>query len=64
MVVRATAPVEDPDVVGSNCTSRVDDWPGLRVTGNFAPGSENPAPLADAAVMVTAAVPVDVMETD
>jgi hypothetical protein len=64
LLVRATVPVEAPAVEGSNCTSSVEACPGFSVIGNFAPGSEYPVPLADPALIVTGAVPVDVIVTD
>jgi hypothetical protein len=48
-----------PAVVGSNWTMNVAVWFGLTVSGKLAPESEKPAPLMDAELMVTAAVPVD-----
>jgi hypothetical protein len=60
----ATVPVAAPAVVGSNCTSSVDVCPGFSVIGNVAPASLNPAPLTDPALIVTGAVPVDVIVTD
>jgi hypothetical protein len=52
-------PVKDPAVAGSNCTSRVNDCPGLSVDGNELPESEKPAPLTEAELIVTGAVPVE-----
>jgi hypothetical protein len=63
LLLSATVPVVAPAAVGSNCTSRVDDCPGVSVIGNLAPGIVNPAPLTDPALMVTAPVPVDVIVT-
>jgi hypothetical protein len=64
LLASATVPVASPAAVGSNWTSSDEDWPGFRVTGNFAPGIENPVPVTDPALMVMGAVPVDVIVTD
>jgi hypothetical protein len=64
LLLSATVPVAAPAAAGSNCTSRVDDCPGVRVIGNLAPGIANPAPLTDPPLIVTAPVPVDVIVTD
>ena len=45
--------------MGLNCTVRVAVWPGFRVNGKFAPETVKPAPVTEAALTVTAAVPVD-----
>ena len=57
-------PLADPVVVGLNCTWRVNDWVGFRVTGRFPPTSEKPVPVMAAEFIVTGAVPVDVNVTD
>ena len=64
LLANVTVPVAAPAAVGSNCTSSVDDLPELSVMGNTAPGSVNPDPLTDAALMVTVALPADVIVTD
>jgi hypothetical protein len=64
LLLSATVPVAAPAAAGSNCTSRVDDCPGVSVIGNLAPGIVNPAPLTDPPLIVTAPVPVDVIVTD
>jgi hypothetical protein len=56
-------PVAAPAVVGSNCTFRVTDSVGFKVTGNVAPDIVYPAPLSVAELMVTCAVPVEVSVT-
>ena len=53
-------PVTAPAAVGSNCTFRVTDWAGFKVTGKVAPDIVNPVPLNAAELMVTGAVPVEV----
>jgi hypothetical protein len=58
-----SSPEAAPVAVGSNCTFRVADWPGLKVTGNVAPDIVNPVPDNAAALMVTGAVPVEVNVT-
>ena len=47
-------------MVGSNCTFRVTDWVGFKVTGNVAPAIVKLVPLNVAELMVTGAVPVEV----
>ena len=64
LLARATVPVAAPVAVGSNCTCSVDACPGFSVIGNFVPGSVNPGPLTVPVLIVTAAVPVDVIVTD
>ena len=54
-----SCPVTAPDAVGLNCTVRTTAWPGLRVTGNALPETENPAPVTVPVFKVSAAVPVD-----
>ncbi len=61
---KLTVPVAAPAAVGSNWTSRLAACPGLRVTGNTAPGIENPVPLTEAQLMVTTPVPDEVIVTD
>jgi hypothetical protein len=61
---KLTVPVAVPATVGSNSTSRIAACPGLRVTGNAAPGSEKPVPLTPAELMVTTPVPEEVIVTD
>ena len=51
--------MNDPVVVGSNCTPRVSDCPGLSVAGKVASDIENPTPLTVAEFTVTGAVPVE-----
>lgn len=53
-------PVAAPAAEGSNCTVRVADCPGVKVTGSVAPETEKPAPVSVAEVMVVAAAPVEV----
>jgi len=47
-------------VVGSNCTLRVNAWPGLRVTGKALPEMVKSEPVTEAELTVTGPVPVDV----
>jgi len=56
-------PVTAPAAVGSNCTFRVTDWAGFKVTGKVAPDIVNPVPLNAAELMVTGAVPDEVNVT-
>ena len=46
--------------VGSNCTLRVNAWPGSRLTGKAAPETVNPDPVMEAELTMTGPVPVDV----
>ena len=50
--------------MGANSTSNLADWPGLRVTGREGPEPENVVPLTLAALTVTDAVPLEVIDTD
>ncbi len=63
-VVRVTAPVADPDVVGSNSTSIVALDPGFSVRGKLNPVIPNPLPCTVPLLIVSAAVPDDVRITD
>lgn len=64
LLIRATVPVEAPETVGSNCTASEADWPGFKVIGKLMPGMLNPEPVTEPALMMTAAVPVEVIVTD
>jgi hypothetical protein len=50
-------------VAGSNCTFRVTDWVGFKVTGNVAPDIVKPVPLSVPELIVTGPVPVEVSVT-
>jgi hypothetical protein len=50
-------------VAGSNCTFRVTDWVGFKVTGNVAPDIVKPVPLSVPELIVTGPVPVEVNVT-
>ena len=63
LLVTVAVPLADPDVVGSNSTSRVAVFPGFSVSGVVTPETLKPAPLAPTALTVTAAVPDDVSVT-
>ena len=52
-----------PVAVGSNCTLRVTDWFGFKVTGNVAPDIVKPLPVSVPELIVTGAVPVEVRVT-
>jgi hypothetical protein len=56
-------PDASPVAVGSNCTFRVTDCLGFKVTGNVAPDILNPFPLSVPELIVTGAVPVEVRVT-
>ena len=49
--------------MGSNCTLKVTDWVGFKVTGKVAPDIVKPVPLNAAELMVTGPVPVEVNVT-
>ncbi len=57
-------PAAAPVAVGSNCTLRVADCFGFRVTGKVAPDIVKPGPVRAAELMVTGADPVDVSVTE
>jgi hypothetical protein len=59
LLVKVSEPVSAPAVVGSNRTVSVAVEFGLRVSGNVAPETVKPDPATVAALMVTAAVPVE-----
>lgn len=59
LLVNVSCPEIAPATVGANVTVSIAVWPGLIVSGKAAPDSENPAPLIETALIVTAAVPVD-----
>ena len=50
--------------MGSKCTVSVVTWPGFKVAGKVAPDREKPAPVSEAELMVTGAVPVELRVTD
>ncbi len=56
-------PDAGPVAIGSNCTFRVTDWLGFKVTGNVAPDTVKPLPVSVPELMVTGAVPVEVRVT-
>jgi hypothetical protein len=45
--------------VGLKYTCSVIDWPGFKMTGSPSAGIENPAPVTDTELMVTAREPLD-----
>lgn len=60
LLLMVIVPVIAPMVRAADRTWRVAVWPGLRVSGNLAPGTLNPAPLTAMELMVNGAVPVEV----
>jgi hypothetical protein len=54
-------PAAAPVAAGSNCTFSVADWAGFKVIGNLAPDIVKPLPFSVPELMVTGAVPVDVI---
>jgi hypothetical protein len=63
-VARVTAPVSVPVVVGSNAISSVAVLPALSVSGNVNPDIEKPVPVTAPALIISGAVPDEVMVTD
>ena len=61
--VSVTAPVAAPAAVGSNPTVSVAVCPGFRVTGQLIPDMLKPFPVTEPALMVSAAVPVELSVT-
>lgn len=57
-------PVTAPAVAGSKTTYSVAVWLGLSASGNVRPTKLKPAPLIDAALTVTVAVPVELSVSD
>jgi hypothetical protein len=57
-------PESEPAAEGSNCTFTIAVLPGLIVTGNDSPEIEKPVPVAEAALIVTGAVPEEVRVSD
>ena len=56
-------PEAAPVAVGSNCTFRVTDWPGFKVTGKVAPETVKPVPVNAVELTVTGAVPLELSVT-
>jgi hypothetical protein len=63
LLLIATDPVTAPAVVGSKLIVSVAACPAFSVIGKLLPGSENPVPVTDTPLMVTAAVPEEVTVT-
>ncbi len=63
LLLIVTAPVTAPATAGSNPTVSVAVWPGFSVTGVLIPVAENPGPLTEIPLIVSAAVPEDVTVT-
>jgi hypothetical protein len=64
VLVMVSCPLEAAVEAGSNCTVNTAAWPGFKVAGKLPPETENPVPLIASALMVTAAVPLEVTVTD
>jgi hypothetical protein len=64
LLTSVTVPVSLTAVVGSNETFSVAVCPGFSVVGNASPEMLNPVPVTDPELMVSGAVPVDVIRTD
>jgi hypothetical protein len=64
LLLIVSSPFTAPDTVGSNCTCRVADAPGFRVTGRTPGTTLKSAPVTVAELTVTADVPEDVSVTD
>jgi hypothetical protein len=58
-----SCPETAPAVAGSNCTFRVTDCPGFKVTGKVVPDTVKSIPVSLAELMVTGVVPVEVSVT-
>jgi hypothetical protein len=58
-----TVPLAAPAVVGSNPMVSVAVWPGVSVNGVLIPDAENPAPVTEIPLIVSAAVPDEVTVT-
>jgi hypothetical protein len=63
LLLIVTVPLTAPVAVGSKPIVSVAVWFGFRVIGKLLPGSENPVPVTDTPLMVTAAVPEEVTVT-
>jgi hypothetical protein len=64
LLAMVTAPLTAPAAAGSNPIVSVAVWPGFSVTGAVTPDPENPVPVTDTPLIVSAAVPEDVSVTD
>lgn len=64
LLIIVNVPLAAPVVVGSNCNCSVIELPGLRFAGKDVPATVNPVPLTAALLMVSAAVPDEVSNTD
>lgn len=64
LLTSVTVPLCVPVVVGSNPMFNVADCPGLSVIGNAKPEMLNPVPVTEPELMVSAAVPVELISTD
>jgi hypothetical protein len=64
LLLIVSCPVADPAAVGRNCSFKVTDWFGLKVTEELPETMVNSAPLMDAESNVTASVPDDVSVTE
>lgn len=64
LLTSVTVPVFAPVVVGSNPTFSVADCPGFSVAGKLRPETLNPVPATEPELIVSAAVPVDLIRTD
>jgi hypothetical protein len=56
-------PVAVPTVVGLNVSVRLSVWPGLSLAGKVTEDLENPVPVSEMELMVSAAVPLEVRVT-
>ena len=59
-----SCPVAAPAVTGSNTTSSVAVWPGVRMRGKLAPDNEKPVPVTVARLIVMGSAPDAVKVTD
>lgn len=64
LLTSVTVPVFAPVVVGSNPIFSVADCPGFSVVGKLRPEMLNPVPATEPELIVSAAVPVELISTD
>jgi hypothetical protein len=64
LLTMVSLPVTAPAVLGAKVIGMANVCPGVRVLGSVVAVIENPVPMAEREVIVTAAVPVDVNVTD
>lgn len=63
LLVIVSCPVAEPVAVGLKASVTLSAWPGFRVVGKLTAEVENPVPLTEIELTVTAAVPLEVKVT-